>query len=157
MTTRAWTNEIIICYAPVKIYTLNVSVMEMVCVSVCITTIIHSTRETKHRGKTKWKINLIRRLICLPIALQHPAARRHFLCPGFRYLRSCSADAIQKYIKSQHLPWTSAKLSDTNSVSNKTHDYYNILSITNFVHYSFVRNDMVPNNYWRRQKQKSQN
>ena len=49
MPPAALTNDMMIFYAPVELYTLNVTVVEMVCASVCITSMICSTLEMKHR------------------------------------------------------------------------------------------------------------
>ena len=46
----ALSNDMIIYYAPTILYTENVTVMEMLCASVCITSMICFTLEKKHRG-----------------------------------------------------------------------------------------------------------
>ena len=43
-------NDMMIYYAPSILYTENVSVMEMICASVCITSMISFTLEKKFRG-----------------------------------------------------------------------------------------------------------
>ena len=46
----ALSNDMMIYYAPTILYTENVTVMEMLCASVCITSMICFTLEKKHRG-----------------------------------------------------------------------------------------------------------
>ena len=42
-------NDMMICYAPMELYTLDVTVLEMICVGVCITSMVCFTLEMKYR------------------------------------------------------------------------------------------------------------
>ena len=44
-------NDLMIFYAPRELYTLNVTVMEMLCASVCLTSMICYTLEAKYRSE----------------------------------------------------------------------------------------------------------
>ena len=50
MPEAALTNDLMICYAPNIIYERQVTWMELVCASVCLTTMISFTLEKKYRG-----------------------------------------------------------------------------------------------------------
>ena len=50
MPSASLCNDMMIYYAPSILYKENVSVMEMICASVCITSMISFTLEKKYRG-----------------------------------------------------------------------------------------------------------
>ena len=49
MPPAALANDMMIFYAPKELYTKNVTVMEMICASVCLTSMICFTLEAKYR------------------------------------------------------------------------------------------------------------
>mgnify|MGYP007022856273 CR=1 FL=1 len=51
MPREALTNDLMIYYAPSISYERQVTLMELICASVCLTTMISFTRERKNRGK----------------------------------------------------------------------------------------------------------
>ena len=59
MPRAALTNDLMICYAPSILYEKQVTMMELICASVCLTTMISFTLEKKYRGKNKRLFDLI--------------------------------------------------------------------------------------------------
>ena len=53
MPYAALTNDLMIFYAPVVMYEKQATAMELICASVCLTTMISFTLEKKHRGKER--------------------------------------------------------------------------------------------------------
>ena len=51
MPPMALTNDMMIFYAPRELYTKQVTVMEMICASVCFTSMVCFTLEWKHRNE----------------------------------------------------------------------------------------------------------
>ena len=57
MPLEALTNDLMIFYAPQILYEREVTMMEMICASVCLTTMISFTLEKKYRGKEQRLLN----------------------------------------------------------------------------------------------------
>jgi hypothetical protein len=140
MPPAALTNDMMIFYAPVELYTLNVTVVEMVCASVCITSMICSTLEMKHRRENPFDSTV-------HMANHRMGARGNatsFPLPWSSLLAELQRlDADQESDTSPDLPWTGAELSDKISVLIKTHDEHDTLSMAQFVHQALVRRDVV--------------
>ena len=64
MPPAALTNDMMVFYAPRELYVDKVTVMEMLCASVCITTMVCFTLEAKYRKENR----LTKRSIWLGIA-----------------------------------------------------------------------------------------
>ena len=51
MPPAALANDMMVFYAPKELYTQKVTVMEMICASVCLTSMICFSLEKKYRGE----------------------------------------------------------------------------------------------------------
>ena len=126
MPPSALTNDIMIFYAPVGLYTLSVTVTEMVCASVCINSMICSTLEMKHRRENPFDTTVHmanHRMGARGDAASFPLPRSSMLAELQRL------DADRESETSPDLPWTGAELSDKISVLIKTHDEHDTLSM----------------------------
>jgi len=140
MPPAALTNDMMVFYAPVELYTLNVTVVEMVCASVCITSMICSTLEMKHRKENPFDTTV-------HMANHRMGARGNatsFPLPWSSLLAELQRlDEKEEAKASPDLPWTGAELSDKISILIKTHDEHDTLSMAQFVHQALVRRDVV--------------
>ena len=140
MPPAALSNDMMVFYAPVELYSLNVTVVEMVCASVCITSMICTTLEMKHRNENPFDSTV-------HMASHRMGARGNatsFPLPWSSLLAELQRLEVEDDAsKSPDLPWTGSELSDKISVLIKTHEEYDTLSMAQFVHQALVRRDVV--------------
>ena len=140
MPPAALTNDMMIFYAPKEIYTANVTVVEMVCASVCITSMICCTLELKHRRENPFdtEVHMARhRMGARGNATSFPLPWSSLLSELLRL------DAQQDGQDQADLPWTGEQLADKISVLLKTNDEDHAQSMANFVHQALVRREVV--------------
>ncbi len=119
MPAAALTNDMMIFYAPEEIYTNNVTVVEMVCASVCITSMICCTLELKHRKENPLdsEVHMARhRMGARGNATSFPLPWSSLLSELQQLDETANAEVTPD------LPWTGEQLSDKISALLKTFD-----------------------------------
>ena len=140
MPPAALTNDMMVFYAPVRIYTNDVTVVEMICASVCITSMICCTLELKHRRENPLDSN-----VHMP---RHRMGARgnatSFPLPWSDLLNDLvRLDELQDAQQTPDLPWTGAELSDKVSILLKTFDDELAETMAKVVHQALVRRHVV--------------
>ena len=141
MPSASLCNDMMIYYAPSILYKENVSVMEMICASVCITSMISFTLEKKYRG--------CRSMDQTFNANRHRMAARgnatSFPLPWEDLLRQLQdGEEMAKLGKQVSLPRTGKELVNIVSVLLKTASGDDTdKDITKLIHQCVVRRDIV--------------
>ena len=142
MPPAALANEMMIFYAPKELYTEQVTVLEMICASVCLTSMICFTLEARHRNESPFdeQVHMNRhRMGARGNATSFPLPWQDLLAELNKY----DADS-QSEVASPDLPWTGAQLSDFVSILLKTsEDQESAKSMKQFVHQARVRRRVV--------------
>ena len=133
MPPAALANDLMIFYAPRELYTQNVTILEMICASPCLTSMICFSLEKKYRGQRAFddKVHMNRHRV---------GARGNatsFPLPWQNLLQQLQGDEPD-------LPHTGVALSSFVSVLLKTSDEDDTKeSLAKFIHQALVRRDVV--------------
>ena len=141
MPRAALTNDLMIFYSPRILYEQKVTTMELICASVCLTTMISFTLEKKHRKKEK-------RLFDQEVHMQrHTIGTRGnattFLMPWEEILRRLSEVEEREASDSLDLPNSGKDLVRWVQVLLKTSGDESIDEMKGLVHQASVRADVV--------------
>ena len=140
MPDAALSNDMMIFYAPVELYSNDVTVFEMICASACITAMICCTLELKHRKENPLDSEL-------HMARHRMGARGNattFPLPwSDLFAELVKLDASKDGGAATDLPWTGQQLSDRVSVLLKTFDDEHTEQMTKVIHQALVRRDVV--------------
>ena len=133
MPPFALVNDLMIFYAPKELYTRNVTILEMICASPCLTSMICFSLEKKYRGNRAFDE-------AVHMNRHRMGARGNatsFPLPWQDLLRQLQDDAPD-------LPHTGEALSSFVSVLLKTSDEGDTKeSLAKFIHQALVRRDVV--------------
>ena len=136
----ALVNDMMIFYAPKEIYIHGVSVVEMICASPCITSMICCTLEWKHRKFNPLDSDL-------HMARHRMGARGNatsFPLPWSSLLSELiRLDAIENGSEVCDLPWTGEQLADKVSILLKTFDDVETDTTAKVIHQALVRRHVV--------------
>ena len=130
-------NDMMIFYAPRELYTLNVTVMEMICASVCVTSMICFTLELKYRRENPFdsKVRMARhRMGARGHATSFPLPWESLLLELHQTEAAASA---------ADLPWVGEELADKVAILLKTKDEDDPKSLAQLVHQAQVRRSVV--------------
>ena len=142
MPAEALSNDLMIFYAPTILYEKQVTMMELICASVCLTTMISFTLEKKYRGKEK-------RLFDQPVHMQrHTIGTRgnatSFPMPWQEILRMLQdVDQQTENAAQLDLPHSGEDLVRWVQVLLKTSGEDGIDDMKGLVHQASVRADVV--------------
>ena len=140
MPEAALTNDMMIFYAPRELYTNNVTVVEMICASVCITSMICCTLELKHRNENPLDSEL-------HMSRHRMGARGNatsFPLPWSSLLEELvDLDAREQSQVSPDLPWTGSELAEKVAILLKTYDDENAEQMAKVIHQALVRRHVV--------------
>jgi len=140
MPPAALTNDMMIFYAPKELYTMKVTVMEMICASVCLTSMICFTLEARHRKENPFdsEVHMARhRMGARGNATSFPLPWQDILSEIRRHEDDGAGG------EAPDLPWTGSQLSNFVSVLLKTSEEDNPKSMASFIHQAHVRRDVV--------------
>ena len=140
MPPAALTNDMMIFYAPRELYTMNVTVLELICASVCLTSMICFTLEAKYRKENPFdsEVHMARhRMGARGNATSFPLPWQELLAELQRQSANESDGAAPD------LPWTGEELSNFVSILLKTSEEDNPKSMASFIHQARVRRDVV--------------
>ena len=135
MPPAALTNDMMVFYLPKELYVDKVTMMELLCASVCITTMVCFTLEAKYRKENPFDQQV-------HMARHRMGARGNvtsFPLPWQDLLRDLEQDSD----KAPSLPRTGAELSDLVSVVLKTNEEASPDSMARFIHEARVRRSVV--------------
>ena len=137
MPPMALTNDMMVFYAPRELYTMNVTVMEMICASVCFTSMICFTLEWKHRSENPFddEVHMSRHRI---------GARGNatsFPLPWEALLQDL--EGAGSAATTPDLPWVGEELKDRVSILLKTRDEDDPKAFSHNIHQATVRRDVV--------------
>ena len=137
MPPMSLTNDMMLFYAPRELYTLNVTVMEMICASVCFTSMICFTLEWKHRCENPFDETV-------HMARHRMGARGNatsFPLPWEAMLQELGRTEAASV--APDLPWVGEELADRVSVMLKTRDEDDPKACAHLVHQATVRRGVV--------------
>ena len=141
MPAAALANDMMIFYAPSILYTERVTVMEMVCASVCLTSMICFSLEKKYRGDRAFDEGVHmnnHRMGARGNATSFPLPWQDL------FLQLQKTDQDRRMCTGPELPRSGDELSDFVSVLLKTSDDGDTeASLAHFVHQAVVRRDVV--------------
>lgn len=138
MPAAALANDMMIFYVPRELYTQKVTVMEMICASVCLTSMICFTLEAKYRRENPFdsEVHMARhRMGARGNATSFPLPWQDILAELQRQEDSCTT--------APDLPWVGTDLSDFVSVLLKTSEENNPQDMAKFIHQAVVRRHVV--------------
>ena len=118
MPTAALANDMMIYYAPRELYEDKVTMLEMICASVCITSMICFTLEKKNRGERAFDVET-------GMNRHRLGARGNatsFPLPWHDLLQQFKSEEQGEYAGTSDLPHTGEELSNFVSVILKTHN-----------------------------------
>ena len=136
MPPVALTNDMMVYYAPRELYTKNVTVMEMICASVCLTSMICFTLEAKYRKENPFDATV-------HMSRHRMGARGNATCfplPWEELLQELRGSDRENV---PNLPWVGEELSNFVSVLLKTSDDEDPKALAKFVHQARVRRAVV--------------
>ena len=123
MPAAALTNDMMIFYAPRELYTMNVTVMEMICASVCLTSMICFTLEAKLRKESPFdsEVHMSRhRMGARGNATSFPLPWQDILAELHR--QDGGSEVGEEEAAAPDLPWVGEEFSNFVSVLLKTSD-----------------------------------
>ena len=147
MPASALANDMMIFYAPRELYTMDVNIPEMICASVCITSMICFTLEAKYRsqdpahdGENPFdsRVHMSRhRMGARGNATTFPLPWQELLAE-LQTADARTADAV-----APDLPWVGEQLAEYVSIILKTNEEDDPKSMASFVHQAVVRRSVV--------------
>ena len=140
MPPAALANDMMIFYAPSELYTHDVTVMEMICASVCLTSMICFTLEAKYRKENPFdsEVHMARhRMGARGNATSFPLPWLDLLLELQRQEQNLTENVAPD------LPWVGEELSDFVSVLLKTSEQDNPEDLAKFIHQAVVRRHVV--------------
>ena len=140
MPPAALGNDMMIFYAPKELYTMQVTALEMICASVCLTSMICFTMETRYRKESPFdsEVHMARhRMGARGNATSLPLPWQELLVELQRQ------EAEESQAAAPNLPWTGEELSNFVSVLLKTSEEDDPKAIARFIHQARVRRDVV--------------
>ena len=147
MPAMSLCNDMMIFYAPLELYTMNVTVMEMICASVCLTSMLCYTLEAKYRNTKPSSGGANPFDAQVHMARHRMGARGNatsFPLPWQDILAALQhADKDSAASRAPDLPWVGKELSDFVSVVLKTSEEDNPKTMAKFVHQALVRREVV--------------
>ena len=147
LPAAALPNDMMRFYAPRELYTESVTIIELLCASVCMTSMICFTLEAKYRNEDprRGQGNLFDTKVHM---LRHRVGARgnatSFPLPWHQLLATLQhADAQQGAGVGPDLPRVGDQLADVVSILLKTSEEDNPRSMAAFIHQAFVRRHVV--------------
>ena len=140
MPPAALVNDLMIFYAPRELYAKSVTMMEMICASTCLTSMVFFSFEAKHRNvrASDTEVHMSRHRM---------GARGNatsFPLPWEELLRQMQGDGEGGQDgEAPDLPHVGTTLSDMVSVLLKTSEEDDPKSMASFIHQAHVRRDVV--------------
>ena len=135
---KALANDMMICHAPKELYEDKLSVLEMICCSVCLTSMICFSMEVKYGHMLDSTVHMQRHRV----GVRGNATT--FLLPWEALLAECTRleEEIERR-QSPLLPRSGSELASIVQVLLKANDSASQQHMTNFIHQAKVRSDVV--------------